>query len=317
MPYFSVTINEHLPRLFKLVKQSMKFTKGQFLAALLRILGKLPLWACRLIGRLCGFFLWLIPNRSLNTTKINISACFPELGVKSKKKLIFNSLQHTGILPPEMAAIWSKPYSWLHKKIISIENEQLFTQSLSDKRGLIILAPHIGNWEVFSRYVPEHCSMMALYEPSKIQEVDKFIKQSRERTGAQLVPTSARGVASLLKFLKQGGTTCILPDQVPNLKDRSGVYAPFFGRPASTITLVNQLQQRTDAIVIAAAAKRVEGGFAIVFHGFDDDIYDTDPIISATAMNKGIEHLVNQMPEQYQWEYKRFRRQPEGTEKLY
>lgn len=264
-----------------------------------------------------GLLLWLTPNRSRSTTQTNIALCFPELSKQAQQKLVFHSLQHTGMLAFEVAAIWHRPYSWLEQKILSIENLALFEQAQEQKNGVIVLSPHVGNWEIFSRYIPTKCDAIALYEPPQHPELEKLIKRGREKTGLKLAPTSTRGIASLLKHLKRGGTSCILPDQVPSLKDRSGVFAPFFGKPAYTMTLVKQLHQRTGAVIIGTAAKRVKGGFKIIFYRPEDAIYDKDDIVSTSAMNKLVERCARDMPAQYQWEYKRFRRAPKGERKIY
>jgi Kdo2-lipid IVA lauroyltransferase/acyltransferase len=295
----------------------MKITQGQIVVFVFSLLGRLPLTACRLLGRAFGFLLWVFPNRNRSTTQRNIAHCFADLSIQEQRKLVFNSLQHSGMLIFEMAIIWSKPYSWLEQRIRAFENIELFQKAQTRERGLIILLPHLGNWEVFSRYIPAVCDGVGLYEPSRSVELGQFIKAQREKTGAKMVPTTARGVATLLRHLKQGGTTCILPDQVPNQKDRSGVFAPFFGHPCYTMTLVNQLHQRTNAIILGAVARRVRGGFVLRFYPVDDTIYSKDNVLSVSAMNAFVEACVRDTPEQYQWEYKRFRRVPKDTKRIY
>ena len=288
----------------------MKFSSGQMLVILLTIIGYFPLWLCRVLGRCAGFFLWLIPNRSLSTTRANIAHCFPELSPTEQKKLVFNSLQHTGMAIFEAAVIWHQPYSWLEPYLVHIKNKQLLDKAHNSGKGLIILLPHIGNWEIFSRYMPTTCDPVALYEAPRIAELGKLIKKNREKTGAKVVPTTSRGVAALLKHLRQGGTTCILPDQVPNNKKRGGVFVPFFGHPVYTMTLVTQLYQRTQSTIIGATAKRIRGGFEVAFHSVGDDIYSSDEIKSTGALNTFVEECARTMPEQYQWEYKRFKYKP-------
>lgn len=294
----------------------MKITLGQVVVLLLTITGRLPLWACRLLGRCVGFFLWLAPTRSRATTNTNIALCFPEYSNWERRKLAFHSLQHTGMLVFEMAIIWHRPYNWLEQRITTM-NKALFDEAQRSEKGLVILLPHVGNWEVFSRFIPAVCDGVGLYEPPRLPELDEHIKKSREKTGAKMVPTNVRGVAALLKHLRGGGTTCVLPDQVPNNKKSGGVYAPFFGHPAYTMTLVTQLYQRSNCIVMGATAKRVPGGFEMSFYPVDEDVYSGDEVVSAQAINQLVETCAREIPEQYQWEYKRFRRQPQGSPKIY
>ena len=285
----------------------MKFSTGHLAVTFLSLVGHFPLWLCRALGRSVGFFLWLIPNRSRTTTEANIARCFPELSASAQKKLAFNSLQHTAMTLFEAAAIWQRPYSWLEQRLITTQNKTLLDQAQNSGKGVIILLPHVGNWEVFSRYIPAICHAVGLYEAPRIPELATLIKTSREKTGATMVPTTPRGVAALLKHLRQGGTTCILPDQTPSNKENGGVFAPFFSHPAYTMTLVTQLHQRTQATIIGATAKRVSGGFEMAFYPVDKAIYSADNITSATALNALVENCARAMPEQYQWEYKRFK----------
>ena len=121
------------------------------------------------------------------------------------------------------------------------------------------------------------------------------------------MPTNQRGVAVLFKYLRAGNAVCILPDQIPNRRDRGCMAAPFFQQPALTMTLAHQLQRKTHCVILAATALRVGKGFALYFYTSPKAIYSGDALQSVTAMNTLIEHCVRRAPEQYQWEYRRFR----------
>ena len=285
--------------------------KLRLITATLSSARHLPLWACRCLGRYIGLLLWLIPNRNRSITLANIALCFPGFSWREKQRLAFHSLQHTGILVFETAAIWAKPYAWLNAHIVQVNNKTLFDTAQATERGLILLLPHAGNWEVFSSYIPQLSPMKALYKPSKLPEFDTLVKSAREKTGAELLPITQGGLTALLKHLRRGGTTCILPDQVPKRSDRGAVVAPFFGRPALTMTLVSQLAQKTGCQILTATAKQVSGGFEIDFRPVSAAVYSSDELESVTAINAAIEQCIRAMPTQYQWEYKRFRRVPQ------
>src|SRR5690606_8134852 len=112
---------------------------------------------------------------------------------------------------------------------------------------VLILAPHIGCWEVLNFWLARDFPLHVMFAPSGMAEVDDLIKRGREHFGSTMYPASARGVAGLVRAMRKGAMTAILPDQVADR--RSGRFAPFFGQPAYTGTLSCKLVQQTGARV--------------------------------------------------------------------
>ena len=102
------------------------------------------------------------------------------------------------------------------------------------KGGVIVLAPHIGNWEAVNVFVSAIRPMTAMYRPNKDESLDAFILEARNRAGGELVPTNRRGVMQIVKALNADGVVGMLPDQVP--QQGSGDFAPFYGHQAYTMT---------------------------------------------------------------------------------
>ena len=114
------------------------------------------------------------------------------------------------------------------------------------------------------------------------------------------------GVKALIKTLRRGNTVGMLPDQVPNEGD--GVYAPFFGRPAYTMTLVQKLQQYSGAPVVTVGIERLGFGRGYRFHAVPmSEPMSADPVVAATQMNRALEDMIRKMPLQYLWGYNRYR----------
>ena len=247
--------------------------------------GSLPFTLGRSLAKV-GTLHWLIPTEVVRLRSTTLSCAFHNS--RQTKGGWPNAAYSTAMLGFEMAAIWHHPYSWVKQRIIAIEGKELFDSANAEGKGVLILLPHIGNWEVFSQYLPTITSVVGLYQPASIPELESLIKSSREKSGTIMVPTYTRGVAKLLKHLKAGGTTGILPDQVPT-RNSGWVDAPFFKHSAKTMTLVSQLVQRTGSAVIGAYAKRVPKGFAIVFHKVHNNIHSEDLVTSVTAVNSLVE----------------------------
>lgn len=286
----------------------MRFIKERFAVIWLSVTGSLPLWTHKGISQFIGFFLWVLHTRTRHVTETNIRHCFGHLEAKQQRCLAKKSLTCTVMTSLEMASIWRDPLYWLNHKVVGIEGQTLFDAALAKKKGVIVIMPHLGNWELLGLYVGGISPTLSLYSPPKITALESFIKRAREKTGATLVPTNNHGVGRLLKNLRKGGVTCILPDQVPN-KSNGYVCAPFFGKDANTMTLVNGLAKKTDCVILCGCAMREGNGFKILFHEVCDRLSDKDSYISACGLNAAIEEAIKYCPEQYQWSYKRFKYQ--------
>ena len=289
----------------------MKSLPATLFPALLRLTGRLPLWLLRSLGSAAGYYNYGCRTRMAAVTRRNIERCFPDRTRAQQRQLEKTSLRETGRLAGEILAIWTRDSSWTYNRIVGVQGLDTAKDYLARGKGLIVLAPHLGNWEVLGIYLSTLGQVTNLYEPPKRQEFEDLVRTSREKAGAKLVPTNNRGVAALLQALKRGELTGILPDQTPNLA--GGTFSEFFGQPTFTMTLVHKLIERTGCSAVYGYAKRVDGGFEIIFRPAESAIYSDDEQESVRALNLGIEACVRDVPEQYQWEYKRFKRQPAGV----
>jgi len=285
---------------------------NKLLSIALSLLGLIPLSMARGLGSVFGYVPILFNTRSRRFTLANLSAVYPEKDSNEINGLVKASLCETAKLALEMNIIWRRDARYLSTVILNVHNEALMHKAVEKQKGVIILAPHLGNWEVLGKHLPTYGSVTNLYKPPKQKAFEEFVKRSREESGAQLVPTSTRGVATLLKRLKNGGITGILPDQVPD--SGSGEFAEFFGLAAYTPTLIHGLLQRTQCTALVSFAKRVPKGFEIHFIEPHPDLYSKDLKTSLSGLNKSIEEIIKLAPTQYQWEYKRFKKQlPDGS----
>jgi KDO2-lipid IV(A) lauroyltransferase len=215
-----------------------------------------------------------------------------------------------------MGHVWLKPWDYVSGLIVQETGVELVRAAQAAGRGVILLGPHLGNWEVAGLHCAALGSTVTLYQPPKIKGLGPIIKKARQASGATLVPTDGRGLATLLRSVKGGGMSAILPDQAPG-DINSGENSLFMGIPCFTGTLASNMIRRTGAVAVFGFARRVPGGFAMSYHPAEDAIYDEDTAVSLLALNRGVERCVRSCVEQYQWEYKRFRVRPRDGQGLY
>lgn len=280
--------------------------KDRLSILLLRCFSTLPLGFLRRFGALVGRLAASTGNGTRRTVATNLALCFPDQDAAWRARVTRDSLVSTGMTAMEFAKTWGMPTAYSIDRIRRVHNEQLLHDYLAEGKGLIGIIPHWGTWEFMNAWMNQHTHPVIMYKPGKQPGVDAFVAEARGRLRATVVPTDDSGVRATFKALKQGGFTAILPDHIPG--PQGGVFAPFFGIDTWTGVMVPKLASRTGCRVIIMGCVRQGDGFDIHFLPGDPDIGHTDTALGAAAMNRSMERLIRLAPEQYQWTYKRFKK---------
>ena len=296
----------------------MRIIKVILALVFLIIMALMPLKVSQYLGRMLGKFMYRSKkSRAYRVSKANIGLSFAHWDEEAREALLADSLKHTGMSYAEMGMSWLWPTSMSLSKVVSVTGEDILDDAVAQGKGVIIIAPHIGNWEVLNLYASQKYAITVLYKQPKLKFFDWLINKMRKRLGGDMAPANAKGVRQLMKKLRRKGVIAILPDQEPT--EGSGEFSPFFGRPAYTMTLLSQLAAKTKCSVISGVAirKALGIGFDIEFKALHQALDNTDLITSIGCMNNNIELIAKQNPEQYQWEYKRFKQSPPDLPDLY
>ena len=290
--------------------------KGVAAVTTLRLIACLPYAVNRFIASLFGALLARLPSEAQRVSRINLALCYPHLDETQRHHLARQSLLESARNTFEIALFWRHPEQGL-KRIVAVDGDAPLRQAVMEGKPVMILAPHLGCWEVLNFWLATEFGLHAMFAPSGLPEVDDLIRSGREHFGSTMYPTTARGVAGLVRAMKKGALTAILPDQVPDR--RSGRHAPFYGQPTYTGTLACKLIRQTGAVTFMAWARRLpEGqGFEIRVRQAEPQIADEDLDTALQAMNRSIAGLIDEEPAQYLWSYKRFRRPPAGHKAPY
>ncbi|WP_097458901.1 lysophospholipid acyltransferase family protein [Mangrovitalea sediminis] len=294
----------------------MKEFAASLIVRLAHWLAKLELRSLQRLGAAIGDLIWWLQLKPARITRTNLNFCYPRATPDQCRDLGRRSMQDTVRTIVEAGAIWEWPLERSLALVREVEGEELIRESLEKGRGVIVLGPHLGNWELTGLYLASKFRMASLYRPPRLQGLENYMRKARSRSGAELVPTTNKGVARLLAILRDGGVVGILPDQVP--PKESSDFAPFFGLETSTMTLASRLSARTGASVLCAYALRLPNaqGFRLIIKPADG-VEAPDLKSSLTALNRCVEEGISLEPSQYQWEYRRFKRRPKGLPRIY
>jgi KDO2-lipid IV(A) lauroyltransferase len=218
-----------------------------------------------------------------------------------------------GAMVAELPWVWMRPHEAKLDGLMKWDGAEHFEAAMQAGKGAIIMSPHLGSWEIGAQAIaekfgPTYGPMVALFRPARKAWLEPLVANARTRPYLDSAPTSLAGVRTLIRALRNGGYTAILPDQVP--PKGQGVWAPFFGRDVYTMTLLAKLAQQTGAQVIMTWCERLPAGQGFCMHmrPFDaPEMKDTtvSPELAAAAVNRGVERMVLDAPGQYLWGYAR------------
>lgn len=288
-----------------------------FATALLRGLARLPLGAVHRLGAAVGLALWVAPTDSRRVAHRNLAICLPALTPDERRRMLRACLMETGKGLLEAGPLWLWPPDRVLGLVQEVIGEEALETAFAAGRGVVLLAPHLGCWELAGLYCSTRYPLTSLYRPFRMKGVDELMRTARERAGARLVPATGTGVRALRRALARGEAVGILPDQDPAVG--AGVFAPFFGVTAHTMTLVPRLLHQSGAPAFFVFAERLGSGsgFRLHFTRADPALADPRIEVAATSLNRGVERCILDSPAQYVWVYKRFKTRPGGEESPY
>jgi len=274
---------------------------------LFRFIGKQPLPLVHFEGILVGWMVYAVSSLSKRNTSsanllrknLHLSGICDSPG--QYRQILHSNIAETGKSLLETFAIWNRGEQsatvWVRECLgwEDVENAK------AAGKGIIFLTPHLGCYEITSLYYATRYPITVLYRPPRKRWLMPLIEAGRSTGQVRLAPTNARGVRDLLQTLKQGEAIGILPDQIPGRGE--GEWAPFFGRPAYTMTLVSRIAEKTGAPVFMVFGERLPWGrgYRLHFRPLPSGAVD-----SVAGMNRAVEDQIRRCPAQYQWNYHRY-----------
>jgi KDO2-lipid IV(A) lauroyltransferase len=265
-----------------------------------RALSFMPLLVLHAMGVLLGWLAFL----SSKTYRQRFIANAAQAGLGTSE--ILPAVAAAGRLVAEL------PRLWMGREVaIQWQGEQYVEKALQAGRGIVFLTPHLGCFEITAqayakRYAEQGKPMTVLYRPPRKSWLGALVGAARQRPGLHTAPANLAGVKQMLKALKNGECVGVLPDQVP--PKQQGLWTPFFGKPAFTMTLSARLAHQTGATILIAWGERKPWGRGYTVHVAPLVALLSDDLASATLqINQAMESLIAQCPGQYLWGYDRYK----------
>lgn len=268
--------------------------------SLFRLFAALPLWLLHGVGAAMGWLTWtLSPSYRRRFSANAAQAGYDFAQVRA-------AVAHAGRMVFEMPRIWLGQLPPCH-----IVNGECAEKAYAQGKGIVFLTPHLGCFEMSvqaaaRRWSARHGDITVLYRPARQSWLAEILETARNRPGVQAVPTTLSGVRQMIKALRKGEAVGLLPDQVP--PEGQGIWSPFFGRDAYTMTLAARLVLQTGAAVVVARCERLSWGRGYELH-LEELPVPASQGLEATVqqINAAMEATIRECPQQYLWGYGRYK----------
>jgi len=261
-----------------------------------------------------GSLLHHFSRRHRERARQNVAACFPEAPAAWVDQIVEKSFQHMMQMFLVDAFIGPKlitPDGWPNH--VEVGDLRTALEPLARHEAVILIAGHCGNWELMSSFMAAiGYPMAALARPLDNPYLNHWLMSMREARGTQII-TKWGATPIVQDILRARGRVAFIADQ--NAGD-GGLFAPFFGRLASSYKSIALLAIRHEAPVVAGWARRIDGRFR--YQVAVEDVIgpadwqdQPDPVFYITARyNRAIESMVRRAPEQYLWVHRRWKSRP-------
>lgn len=264
---------------------------------LFRLLAHLPLHVLHNLGAFAG---WLIYGLS-PTYRRHLRENTAQANLESVRG---TAVAEAGKTLSELPKLWLRPQAEVVGRVVKVTGWELVEQAWQAGRGILFLTPHLGCFEITAQYYASFRPITVLYRRPKQDWLAPIIEAGRG-ANLKLAPADIGGVRKLIKALKAGEAVGMLPDQAPGVGE--GEWAPFFDRPAYSMTLAARLAQ-SGAAVILTYAERLHYGA-----GYHMQLFaPAGDVTTPAGINREIERLIRMCPEQYLWGYNRYKK-PSGA----
>lgn len=269
---------------------------------LMTLLSYLPLSCLYCIGAWVGRLVFRWDHKFARMLKTNAS-----IAGYSDPEFWVRSAEHMGRGGAELAYVWSKKVQSILPHV-HVHGWEAVAQLHAQGRGVLMLTPHMGAFELLSLWIGQRVPFVAMYRQPRVASVESIMLAGRERFNVKMATADVKGIRVMLRHLKSAGMVGLLPDQVPN-EQGDAVVTEVFGQRAMTMTLPGRLLKQTGAALVVMFAKRVDAPhrFELYFEVISEPVTG-DARQDAQMINHAMERLIRMAPDQYLWNYNRYKR---------
>jgi len=292
------------------IAKRLRFALENAVAAGLLALGRwLPHRALLGIGAGGGELAYRLDRKHTRVALDNLRTAFgPGLADQDARRIVRACWHHYGRIATDAAAFPRLTADAIGRRI-RYEGLEALREAYAEGRGVLVISGHFGHWEL-TAYMQGFlgCPMALITRPMENPRLEQRLARLRSGSGNRVI-AKENALRASRRALSQGLGLAVMIDQDAR---GSGIFVPFFGRPASTIPTVGAIHLRTGAPVVATFSyPEPDGGWRItyermLFPGLTGD-RDHDIRLITCETTRLLEARIRERPELWMWMHRRWK----------
>jgi KDO2-lipid IV(A) lauroyltransferase len=263
-------------------------------------------------GSLAGLLAWAVDGRHRRIAAENLERALGDtLDARARARLQRACWRHFGRITVDSLCVLQLDAASV-QRLVEVEGIELAREAYARGRGVMLFSGHFGHWEL-AALVQGHLGlpMTLVTRPLDNPVLEGILARLRTRSGNTVVHKRS-AVREMLQTLARRGGVAIVIDQDAR---ESGVFVPFFGRPASTTPTPATLALRTGAPLIAVSCLPREDGRYRIIYGPVIEATSTgdraaDVVRLTAACTQILEQWVRRDPQYWLWMHRRWKTVP-------
>lgn len=241
----------------------------------------------------------------------NLAWCFPEKSADERRWLAREYFRNMSRTVLDYGLLWWGSRRRL-ERTLTLEGEEHIAPHLEAGTPVILLTCHHVALDPAGIAFNLKYPVVSIFKEGRNALLDWFIARGRARMGA-LIYEREDSMRPVVKATRAGYALYYLPDE--DLGPERSVFAPFFGIPAATIPALSRLAKLCRAVVIPYMAyyHPETGRYTARLFPALEEYPSGDEVADAAHMNRALEMMIREAPEQYMWSLRIFQTRPDGS----
>ncbi len=241
----------------------------------------------------------------------NLAWCFPEYSDAERERMASEYFRYFAQAILDTGLFWWGSEQRFRRNIV-IDGQEALAETLAAGRRVVIVTCHTLALDRGGVALSADFPCATFVKEARNPVLEWMSARRRGRFNGLVFPRTG-GLRPVIRALRQGHALYILTDE--DLGPESSVFAPFFGIPRATLTTPSRITKMTGADLFTSLTYYDDdaGRYVVKIFPQQKDFPSGCEQDDARCLNRALEKMIRERPEQYMWSLRLFQTLPDGA----